>query len=255
MTLADLAGFVSDPQVSDDMKRRALALAQSGARGFTSGLLGGPVDIANMMMGGAGGEQPVMGSEWVGDKLEGMGLLSPRQQTEGSSLAELAGGLMNPGGGLKAAASAKPILAGILGGTWYKGMHPHDWTKATKDSPGPLLEPSQINRSSPFPTFGGGDDLTGIRGFFAADPAVASRFASATTSRGAVYPTKIDAERVLTIDAKGAKAGDMQFGSSGKKFQDAVRSGKYDAVVIKNTKDEGDIAVALTGSKISSIFE
>jgi hypothetical protein len=70
-----------------------------------------------------------------------------------------------------------------------------------------------------------------------------------------VYPTKIDAERVLTLDAKGARAGDMQFGASGKRFQDAVRSGKYDAVVIKNTKDEGDIAVALTGSKISSIFE
>jgi hypothetical protein len=62
MTLADLAGFLSDPKSREDMLRRAQAMSQSGARGFTTGLLGGPVDLANMAMGGAGGDKPVMGS-------------------------------------------------------------------------------------------------------------------------------------------------------------------------------------------------
>lgn len=65
-TLAELAGFFADPQSREEMARRALAMAQSGARGFTTGLLGGPVDIANMAMGGIGGNKPVMGSEWIG---------------------------------------------------------------------------------------------------------------------------------------------------------------------------------------------
>jgi hypothetical protein len=106
MTLTDLAGFFSDPQALEDMKRRAAGMAQSGARGFTTGLLGAPVDLANMAMGGAGGERPVMGSEWIGDKLSGMGLLSGRPQDTGTSLAELGGGLLSPGGAVKGAALA-----------------------------------------------------------------------------------------------------------------------------------------------------
>jgi hypothetical protein len=114
MTLTDLAGFFSDPQALEDMKRRAAGMAQSGARGFTTGLLGAPVDLANMAMGGAGGERPVMGSEWIGDKLSGMGLLSGKPQDAGTSLAELGGGLLNPGGALKAAAVKGPALAAML---------------------------------------------------------------------------------------------------------------------------------------------
>jgi hypothetical protein len=114
MTLADLAGFLSDPKSREDMLRRAQAMSQSGARGFTTGLLGGPVDLANMAMGGAGGDKPVMGSEWIGDKLSGMGLLSGKPEGAGQSLAELGGGLLNPGGALKAAAVKGPALAALL---------------------------------------------------------------------------------------------------------------------------------------------
>jgi hypothetical protein len=117
VTLAELAGFFADPQAQEDMRRRALSMAQSGARGFTTGLLGAPVDLANMAMGGAGGERPVMGSEWVGDKLSGMGLLSGRPEGAGQTLAELGGGLLNPGGALKAAAVKGPALAAMLVGT------------------------------------------------------------------------------------------------------------------------------------------
>jgi hypothetical protein len=151
-------------------------------------------------------------------------------------------------------------------GTWYKGMYPYDWTqeiRATKPNtpqwaqeviyPGELIDPSNINRKTPFPSFSSLPDLEGIRGFFAKSPDVASKFAPAES--GAVYPVNISAEKVFTIDAKGKKAGELQFGEKSKRFRNAVNSGKYDAIVIKNTADEGDIAIALQPAQIKSIFE
>lgn len=93
-------------------------LAAQGVRGMTTGLLGGPVDLMNLLLLGAGGEKPVMGGEWIGDKLEGLGLLAPRGTDTGSTLAELAGGLLAPGAPLKLAAGAKtlPMLAMALVG-------------------------------------------------------------------------------------------------------------------------------------------
>lgn len=82
-----------------------LRLAQSGARGFTTGLLGAPVDIANMALGNVGGDKPVMGSEWIGDKLQGAGLLAPST----NKAAEFVGGLLGPG---DIAAAAKGLLGG-----------------------------------------------------------------------------------------------------------------------------------------------
>lgn len=98
MTLADLLGW-----------------AQSGARGFTTGLLGGPVDIANIMLGGAGGQSPVMGSQWIGDKLQGAGLLAPAATDLPGSAAEFAGGFINPMGvAAKTAAMLKPLTAAAI---------------------------------------------------------------------------------------------------------------------------------------------
>ena len=141
-------------------------------------------------------------------------------------------------------------------GKWYKGMYPYDYTKAAGDDLlGPLIQPEDINRRAPFPTFGGqSKEVEGVKGFFAADPKVASRFAQVPAQRGAVYPVSLKADRIKTIDAKGEYAGKVQFGATGKEFQDAVASGDYDAIVIKNTKDEGDIAVALQGTRIKSSF-
>jgi hypothetical protein len=173
-----------------------------------------------------------------------MGSVIPSEQRAG--LDQMLPGLLGAGG----LGTIKQV-----GGTWYKGMWPHDYTKETPTNPGPLIDPANINRSTPFPTFNGdGSTIDGIRGFFSNDPAVASRFADKS---GAVFPVKIAADdaKILTIDANGAKAGDIQFGKTGKKFQDAVRSGKYETILIKNTKDEGDIAVALRGSDISSTFK
>ena len=151
-------------------------------------------------------------------------------------------------------------------GTWYKGMYPYDYTKEIRTAipnipqwkqevidPGPLIDPSNIARKTPFPSFSSLPDLEGIKGFFAKSPKVASDFAPA--ENGAVYPVNISAEKVFTIDAKGKRAGELQFGEKSTKFRNAVNSGKYDAIVIKNTSDEGDIAIALKNAKIKSIFE
>jgi hypothetical protein len=93
-----------------------LRLAQSGARGFTTGLLGAPVDIANTMLGGVGGKKPVMGGEWIGDKLQNIGLLAPQAGDLSNAAAEFAGGLLNPGGGAAVAGKAAAGAKGLLGG-------------------------------------------------------------------------------------------------------------------------------------------
>lgn len=152
-----------------------------------------------------------------------------------------------------------------LQGTWYKGMYPYDYTKEVRATvpnvpqwkqevldTGPLIDPKDIGRKTPFPSFSSLPDLEGIKGFFAKNPKVASEFAPA---QGAVYPVNLSANKVYTIDAKGKAAGELQFGDKSKRFRNAVNSGKYDAIVIKNTADEGDIAIALKNANIKSIFE
>lgn len=136
---------------------------------------------------------------------------------------------------------------------WYKGMYPYDWTQETKESRGPVIAPEDIHRSTELPSFDSMDAKgTKIRGFFTHDPTVASYFAEGGGTSGAVYRVEIGTKssRVHTIDAKGRHAGEIQFGSTGRKFREIARSGKYDVIVIKNTKDEGHIAVALPGAKI-----
>lgn len=75
-------------------------------RGFVTGLLGGPVDLANALLGGVGGDEPFLGSRYIGDKLAAAGLL-PKS---GNAAAEFVGGLLGPGDALKLAA-ALPALA------------------------------------------------------------------------------------------------------------------------------------------------
>ena len=157
--------------------------------------------------------------------------------------------------------SVKPLQ-----GTWYKGMYPYDYTKEVRATvpnvpqwkqevldTGPLIDPKDIGRKTPFPSFSSLPDLENIKGFFAKNPKVASEFAPA--QQGAVYPVNLSANKVYTIDAKGKKAGELQFGDKSTRFRNAVNSGKYDAIVIKNTADEGDIAIALKNANIKSIFE
>lgn len=142
--------------------------------------------------------------------------------------------------------------------TWYKGMYPYDWTKEVRNDkelidPGPVIAPEDINRTTDFPTLDN-EDREGfkIRGFFTHDPDVAGNFAASVHGKAAMYKVEIGAhpDRVHTIDAKGQKAYLTQFGPTGRPFRDVARSGKYDVIIIKNTADEGHLAVVLGGSKI-----
>lgn len=130
----------------------------------------------------------------------------------------------------------------------YKAMHPYDWTKEAADDPGPLI--TSIQRTTPFPAFNGDEPGIDIAGFFGSKE-TANHFA-AGSQNSAIYPVFLSLQNPYVIDAKGQKAGAIQFGKSGKPFRDAVRSGKYDGVIIRGTSDEGDLYVALKPSQIKS---
>ncbi len=127
----------------------------------------------------------------------------------------------------------------------YKGMHPYDAAGN---------EITTIKRDSPFPAFNHGEEGVNVGGgFYSSDPAVASRFAKGLSEHGgAVYPVDLNFKNPFVIDAAGEKAGNIQFGASGSPFRDAIRSGKHDGVIIKNTADEGDVYVALKRGTVKS---
>jgi hypothetical protein len=130
----------------------------------------------------------------------------------------------------------------------YKGMHPYDWTKETATYPGPELD--SIARTSDFPAMNGEEPGIRIAGFFG-DQDTANRF-SRLSQNGAVFPTYLALKNPLVIDAAGKPAADVQFGESGKPFRDAMRSGEYDGAIIRNTKDEGTVYVAMRPEQIKS---
>lgn len=132
----------------------------------------------------------------------------------------------------------------------YKAMYPYDYTKEMGKYKGPLIK--EINRPSEFPSFHGDEPGVNIAGFFG-DKATANKFAAGAGDNQAIYPSLLRKGKIKTFDAKGDYAGNIQFGKSGKPFRDAVRSGKYDTIVIKNTKDEGDIFVAINPQNIRSV--
>lgn len=138
----------------------------------------------------------------------------------------------------------------------YKGGQPHDWdTMPVRNGRGDII-PGTENRVP--------QELTQMkdRAFFSDNPDVANRFA-APFEHGAVWPTKLKFENPLVIDAKGQHAAAFQFdtiarerGTSQemKAFKDALTSGEYDGVILKNTKDEGTVYVPINGSQVRSRF-
>jgi len=81
----------------------------------TTGLVGGPVDILNMALGGMGlpaSEKPVMGSKWLEDRL-GVQKSGSTEET----LSELISSFATPGGAAKGAAMV-PMLLATKGGSW-----------------------------------------------------------------------------------------------------------------------------------------
>ena len=169
-----------------------------------------------------------------------------RETHDGSGLTERADQIQSPefqrwfGNSKVIDAQGNPLVV-------YKGMYPYDYRQETKDDPGPAVD--VIDRPSEFPSF---DDDSGIKiaGFFG-DAETASKFAS-NFNRGSVFPVYLSIQNPYIIDAHGKSAGLFQFGKEGKPFRDAIRSGKYDGAIIRNTRDEGTIYVALRPNQIKS---
>lgn len=93
-------------------------------------VFGGPVDLTTMVMRpfGYDVEKPVLGSEWIGQQLQDVGLVSEARDP----LQEFMASLLVPGGGIEAVpalaskgmAMAIPAVAGVIkgkGGNWLTG--------------------------------------------------------------------------------------------------------------------------------------
>lgn len=99
-------------------------------RGVVGGLLGAPVDITTMALRPLGykTENPVMGSEWIGKKMQDAGLVSGNR----NQLAEMLAGFVDPAtmatGAVKGAAML-PAMAGMFIG---KGAKTWDVLQAQK---------------------------------------------------------------------------------------------------------------------------
>jgi len=138
----------------------------------------------------------------------------------------------------------------------YKGSHPYanepdrDWKGNVIKDYGPRR---QLMAEEPFKS------SAGHAGFFSSDPAVASRFAEALSQEGAVFPVKINFNNPYVIDGKGQPAASWQWDTIAKRhgmmneleeYQAALKDPRYDGVVIKNTKDEGDVYIPKAHSQL-----
>lgn len=85
-----ILGAFADPQFRKDVAR---GLLDAGNRGAVAGLLGGPVDLATMALRplGYNVERPVGGSEWIGQKMQNLGLVSEKRNPLAEGLAAFAG--------------------------------------------------------------------------------------------------------------------------------------------------------------------
>lgn len=131
------------PQTMSGLLKQAPNQAAGLTRGLLYGGLGAPVDLANMMLLGAGGQRPVGGSAWLEGKLDPYLSRMIGQPNAGQNAARLVGDVVAPGPGEFAGASkalqgllADPATAtklqqmvgGLLGMTAYHGS-PHKFDK------------------------------------------------------------------------------------------------------------------------------
>lgn len=86
-----LLDYLSNEQERGKLYR---GLLDAVNRGSIGGLLGAPIDIANMALRpvGLGSDKPVMGSEWIGDRMQQAGMVSENR----NPMAEIAAGFISP---------------------------------------------------------------------------------------------------------------------------------------------------------------
>lgn len=75
-------------------------LYDSANRGAVAGTLGMPVDTAALALGliGYDHKRPVGGSEWIGQKMQDYGMVSPNRNPMAENIALMASAPMRPGG-------------------------------------------------------------------------------------------------------------------------------------------------------------
>lgn len=138
----------------------------------------------------------------------------------------------------------------------YKGMYPYDWRTVPETNwkgkviPGTEDRVPQAITSIDARETGGRDAAAG---FFSNDPAVASRFGE-IVSGGSVYPVKLKMQNPKIIDAQGAYAADFQFGAKSGNQLKLPEDSPHDGVILKNTRDEGDVYLPREPSQIRSRF-
>lgn len=95
-----LAKMLADAEFQNDIKQGLLGAVQGVGRGISADLLGGPVDMITMAMNVPAGlfgkkiENPVGGSEWIGNQMEVLGLLPKKVNTPAETGGRILGGLL-----------------------------------------------------------------------------------------------------------------------------------------------------------------
>ncbi len=112
-----MSGLFGTTLTADEVLNSMRDLGRGINLGSTSGLFGGPVDLVTQAYNATAPnvfptvfpkiEKPVMGSQWIEEKLVPIGLLPQRQGTWQEGVGELASGFINP---MAAAATAGPAL-------------------------------------------------------------------------------------------------------------------------------------------------
>lgn len=120
-----LSKALRDPEFYKDM---AGGVRDVVGRGVVGGALGAPVDIANMAMGALGvpvSQTPVMGSEWLGKKLQQAGVVSDKRNPIGETIASLIDPATAGAGAAKlgalGASIAAPLAAMAIGSKASEG--------------------------------------------------------------------------------------------------------------------------------------
>ncbi len=197
-----MPGLLGTSLTTDEMWDTLKSIGRGINLGGTSGLLGGPVDMATMLLNnpgmihpgllgaqGLGIEKPVMGSKWIESKLQPAGLLPQRQGNWQEGVGELASTFINP---MTAAAVAGPKLYAAEQRAIENAMAPTTLNKQAgaivwQGSPHKFekLDPSKIGTGEGAQSYGNGM-------YVAEQKAVGQEYAKRLSKDGTGYLYKID---------------------------------------------------------------
>jgi hypothetical protein len=98
--------------------------------------------------------------------------------------------------------------------------------------------------------------------YFSTERDVAQRFAETRAKHAGeenpkprIVTADVHFKNPVVIDAQGDFAGNLQFGLKSDDYRAALKDTKSDGIILKNTKDEGDVYIAKDASRIKQIKE